>query len=207
MTSQKQRLPKVFGIGCPRTGTTTLHRCMEILGYNHTSWNKELFHQALVYGDATRGFEVAKSYDSFDDLPWCALYKELDLHFPSSRFVLTVRRDSRTWLQSRFAHAERMGHTLSHDGSESADDQNARGSIRWPHDVQHYEQHNQEVQAYFANRPNDLIVLCWETGDGWPELCEFLAVPVPKTTFPHANKTSLWLRSKVALRTFLTKEA
>ena len=203
---RQERPPKVFGVGCPRTGTTTLHRCMEILGYHHISWSKDLFQQALVHGEMKQVFEVAKSYDSFDDLPWCALYKELDQAFPGSRFILTIRKDSHTWLQSRFAHAERMGHALAHDGSEPVADQAARGSIRWPQDVQHYEQHNQEVHAYFVDRPKDLLVLCWETGDGWRELCTFLGVPVPKIRFPHANKSSLWLRSKVALRSWLSRE-
>ena len=56
--SSTQR-PKVFGIGCPRTGTTTLLRCMETLGYRHATWNRDLFHQAMVHGDVEPALRAA----------------------------------------------------------------------------------------------------------------------------------------------------
>ncbi|MYB38989.1 MAG: hypothetical protein F4Y26_16720 [Gammaproteobacteria bacterium] len=35
---------------------------------------------------------------------------------------------------------------------------------------------------------SDLLVLDFERGDGWPELCAFLGEPVPDTPFPHVNR-------------------
>ena len=53
--------------------------------------------------------------------------------------------------------------------------------------IEIYNKHNQEVKAYFKNRPNDLLVVDFTTGAGWEELCNFLQVPIPEIPFPHAN--------------------
>lgn len=195
MQAQKTK-PKVFGIGCPRTGTTTLHRCMEILGYQHATWSRELFQTAIVKGEIEPVLQAAEQFESFDDLPWCALYQELDQRFPQSKFILTMRKDSQTWLKSRLAHAVRLGHRLNSDGSEPIAMQHARSSVRWPRDINHYEQHNKEVQSYFATDPDSLLVLCWENGDGWKQICAFLEQPIPRLPFPHQNKTGALLRLK-----------
>jgi hypothetical protein len=52
-----------------------------------------------------------------------------------------------------------------------------------------YDEHNNGVLEYFKDRPNDLLVLCWERGDGWEKLCKFLDVPVPAgQPIPHSNR-------------------
>ena len=40
----------------------------------------------------------------------------------------------------------------------------------------------------FRDRPNDLLVRCWEKGAGWKELCAFLGEPIPDAPIPHANQ-------------------
>ena len=196
---------KVFGIGCPRTGTTTLHKSLATLGYKHTSWNKELFREVMMNGNSDLAIQEAHKYESFDDLPWCTIYQELDKAFPGSKFILTVRKDSQTWLKSRAAHAKGNGISLLDDGSEPEQSQRARNSVRWPRDVSHYEQHNEEAISYFSNRPNSLLVVCWERGDGWQELCNFLDAPLPSLAFPHQNKTGMLLKSKVKFEQYFQK--
>jgi hypothetical protein len=53
--------------------------------------------------------------------------------------------------------------------------------------VARYERHNAEVLAHFAGRPRDLLVLNWENGDGWPELCRFLGKKDTKQPLSHHN--------------------
>ena len=53
-----------------------------------------------------------------------------------------------------------------------------------------YEDHNKVVLEYFKDRPNDLLVFCWEDGDSWDKLCAFLRAEVPDTPIPHLNKGS-----------------
>lgn len=55
--------------------------------------------------------------------------------------------------------------------------------------IQFYENHNKSAREYFKDRPQDLLEVCWEAGDGWRELAEFLNRESPKIPFPHANKS------------------
>jgi hypothetical protein len=48
--------------------------------------------------------------------------------------------------------------------------------------------HNDGVQAYFKDRPQDLLVMTLAGGDGWERLCPFLGTKTLTTPFPHANK-------------------
>ena len=59
--------------------------------------------------------------------------------------------------------------------------------------IARYERHNREVQEYFANRPDDLLIIDLPNDDGWSRLCPFLGHPTPNEPFPHANKAS-WSR-------------
>jgi hypothetical protein len=45
------------------------------------------------------------------------------------------------------------------------------------------------VIDYFADKPDKLLVICWENKDGWNKLCDFLNKSVPKVPFPHLNKS------------------
>src|SRR6185295_3295232 len=53
--------------------------------------------------------------------------------------------------------------------------------------IARYEAHNAAVQECFAGRPDQLITLCWDTGDEWRKLCAFLGLKVPRVAFPHMN--------------------
>ena len=58
----------------------------------------------------------------------------------------------------------------------------------WPDGVRGYDRHNDAVRAYFRNRPQDLLEICWERGDGWQAICEFLQRPLPDVPIPHDNR-------------------
>lgn len=178
---------KVFGIGWAKTGTTTLGRCFEILGYDHQSQNLSLVRR-IIHGDFSPIFKIAESKNSFEDWPWILLYKELDAAFPQSRFVLTVRNPER-WLISYRA-------MLSSQGIESNEMNEIRSYIYGlpftrisdQNLIDRFNRHNREVIDFFKNRPHDLLIVDWETGDGWLQICEFLGYPIPDEPFPHLNK-------------------
>lgn len=52
-----------------------------------------------------------------------------------------------------------------------------------------YTSHNEGVVDFFQERTASdvLLEICWEQGDGWQELCQFLKLPVPACPFPHEN--------------------
>ncbi|WP_376691947.1 sulfotransferase family protein [Wenzhouxiangella sp. EGI_FJ10409] len=181
--------PKVVGVGFSKTGTSTLAECLRTLGYRHCSFNRELT-RAVANGETMSALEKLRGFDSAADWPWPFLYREIDQTYPDTLFVLTVRRDAMTWVQSLKRQAEKR------PGSPYREVVYGR---RHPHGheeemIARYEAHNSAVRAYFSSEPGRLLEVCWETGSGWGELCEFLDKPNPNLPLPHANPSPPVLR-------------
>ena len=81
---------KVFGVGWAKTGTTTLGECLRLLGSRHQSAMFGLVPD-LEAGRREVIADAAEPFDSVEDWPWLLLYRELDVRYPGSRFVLTTR--------------------------------------------------------------------------------------------------------------------
>lgn len=192
---------KVFGVGFSKTGTKTLAECLRLIGYAHSDGDPSLLEE-VMRGDLRRMFEKADRYESFDEWPWARMYKELDQRYPQAKFILTMRKDSKTWLRSVVKQAEQLGPTKN------------RGLVcghAMPHGheaeyVAVYEKHNRAILEYFAGRPDKLLVICWEKGSGWDDLCRFLGKRIGPVPLPHINKAPLvsWSRVGRKLRYWLT---
>jgi hypothetical protein len=172
---------KYFCIGFPKTGTNTLAYCFRLLGYRDLkvhgyfiSWFRNGYDVSNIINDENF-CNYIECYDMFSDWPFHIIYKELDQKYPRSKFILTERKDQETWQKSLANHRK----TRSKEELK-----------KWSKQIPRYRKnHNDEVIDYFKNRSDDLLVLCWEKGDGWKELCNFLNVPLPNLPFPHKNKT------------------
>jgi Sulfotransferase domain len=176
---------KVFGIGWAKTGTTTLGACWEILGYKHQGPALDLVYD-LKAGRFDRILSVVERSDVFEDWPWILLYKELDQRYPNSRFILTIR-DTDSWWRS-YQNMVATKTTRPDIGEIRKIIYGFEGGLQHKQAyIERYERHNAEVMSYFADRPNDLLVLDWEKGDGWAALCQFLGKPIPQLPLPHAN--------------------
>lgn len=57
---------KVFGVGWAKTGTTTLGRCFEILGFRHMGPRLALVDH-LADGNLAPIPELAQEFDTFED--------------------------------------------------------------------------------------------------------------------------------------------
>lgn len=78
---------KTFEVGLIKTGTTSLGRAFEILGYRHKGWDPSL---ARDMKDNKWGniFAAIDSYDAFQDLPWHDIdVRVLDLLYPGSKYI------------------------------------------------------------------------------------------------------------------------
>ena len=183
---------KVFGIGYPKTGTTTLGYCFQKLGYRHKTYDMALSVQ-FSRGDRTAVVTAAEQYDTFEDWPWFLAYEALDKAFPDAKFVLTQRQSSAAYISSLYRHRQREG-AFSPDFQEPSWWRDILGypPSYWNPDLfqAQYNVHNESVLSYFANKPHKLLMVCWEKGDGWNELCTFLNKTVPEESFPHLNKGS-----------------
>lgn len=182
---------KVFGIGYPKTGTTTLGYALRKLGYKHQSYNMELAAQ-VRQGDYKGAIALTRSYESFDDWPWFLMYQALDQTYPNAKFVLTRRRDSQHYVDSLHRHRVRQG--VYEKGFEAPswwEDVFGYAPTFWDADKfkSEYDAHNKSVTEHFKDRPDKLLVVSWEEGSGWRELCQFLGRRTPQEPFPHLNKT------------------
>lgn len=178
-----QKRQRVVCCGLSKTGTTTFMEACEILGYKHKSMG---FDHAFVNRRILPIYLAALRYESFDDYPWFFMYRFFDKNFPATKFVLTVRSNVERWYESIVNHEVARGNSgVAHRfrttyGLSSPLEQKSRF-------CQFYERHNETVREYFRGDPR-FIELCWEDGDGWDELCDFLERPIPDQPFPHANK-------------------
>jgi hypothetical protein len=135
-------------------------------------------------GDTEELMRWVAEYESFEDWPWPLIYREIDNRFPGTKFLLTRRKDADTWFRSLCRHAERTGPTeirkqvYGHEMPHGHRDDHVRV----------YEEHLRSVREYFSDRPDDLLEVCWEEGDGWAVLASFLGFENPGIAFPHENR-------------------
>ncbi len=178
---------KIFGIGWAKTGTTSLGRALEVLGWRHCGYRKDLAVN-LAQGKTDVIWGQVASADAFEDLPWSMLYPEAAKRYPDARFILTTRPTD-TWLTSYRKMTLRQG-----------DDDPDRRRVRefvYGFDptmatdaelIARVERHNDAVKVFFSDGPERLLCVSWECGDSWPALCAFLNVAVPMMPFPHENR-------------------
>lgn len=171
---------KVFAIGFHRTGTTSIARALEILGYRFTGPNFT-FEENLPEVVNELALDLARQYDAFSDSPWFLLYKELDEQFPGSKFILTSRPTDK-WLKSvrKLTTGTPMERLIYGENIAAASDARLR---------ERYERHNREVLDYFSDRPDDLLVIDFSAKVDWPQLCPFLDRAAPDVPFPYLNRS------------------
>jgi hypothetical protein len=203
----QRRFPKIFGIGLPKTGTTTLGAMLKRLGYNHAPYDFELIGRVADGEMAGLSAQIGR-YDSFEDWPWPAVYQAVDAAAPGSAFVMTLRKDGATWLESAQKHQRiKSSAGIARPGPASRLSRQFIGPYNvFDHPeklIEFYRSHRDGVRRHFRDRPEQLIEVCWETGSGWRELCTFLGHPIVEDGLPHENSSetrarrAAWLPRKV----------
>lgn len=178
---------KIFGIGFHRTGTTTLDKAFELLGFSNWWFRKndnpelKSIIDEFNQNEYTTIRKIIGSYEAFTDNPFFfpKFYEWLDREYPLSRFILT-ERNSKNWFNSceRYFVGKRQTnptYPIIYGLKANLDRSN------W---ISVYEKHNYEAKQYFGDR---LLVVDWEKGDDWEKLCKFLDCPIPNQEFPHLN--------------------
>ncbi len=202
---------KIFNIGLPKTGTTSLNQALTDLGFKSIHNPKHFRKQAM------------EGRYCFDNDDWQALtnfgehfYPQLDQAYPNSKFILTVR-DEMEWLKSW----ERQ------IGTSTGDEVSTRwiwtrplriwerklkrifeydtrithmhsridifGTYKFNADrcLYVYRLHKKNILEYFRDRPHDLLIMDICGGDGWEKLCLFLGIQdIPKIPFPAKRPSS-----------------
>jgi hypothetical protein len=185
---------KVFGIGLSKTGTTSLHEALKLLGYRSEHYPIEML--TLNAGKLGINFHQVMEWDALTDTPIARFYKELDLAFPGAKFILTIR-DMEGWLRSCRRHFDNWFYLLDHDAIKR---QSVIKESRQLHTdiyntlkfdetkfAEAYNRHLSAVESYFNGRTQDFIIMNICNGDGWERLCPFLGSAIPDTLFPWFN--------------------
>jgi hypothetical protein len=185
---------RVFGIGLNKTGTTSLHKALLRLGYNALHWGGPAVRQrvlrALSEGRPLLTYLPAdlEAFTDIEDLSHN--FDLLDAQYPGSKFILTVRPLD-DWLDSRRRHVE---------NNQAKKARGAYSGTFLEIDVEgwtaEYRTHRARVERYFADRPDDLMVLDITANPGWGPLCRFLGMPEPPEPFPWANRYRPWAASR-----------
>jgi len=176
-------MSKIFIIGLPRTGTTSISVALLEHGFKvaHTAFTKHAFELADVVTDS----------------PCFTDYQQLDKLFPNSKFVY-LQRDLAKWLPSMQRLLTKMaphlapktGHfspVLKRSFEQTFDTSNAN-LLSEDHLTACYVQHQQQVESYFQNRDDLLSINISEQGS-LQKLLQFLGLNYDQEKrFPHLNQ-------------------
>lgn len=186
---------KVVGAGLGRTGTLSMKRALEQLGFGPCHHMIEVFmHPESVplwidAGDGRPDWDaIFRDYTSMVDYPGARYWRQLAEHYPEAKVLLTLR-DPDAWFESTQATIfapnspavnapPEMKRFFASFIGEFGERLHDRAFM-----TDHFRRHNALVQATI---PKERL-LVYEVGEGWTRLCAFLGVPVPDTPFPSEN--------------------
>jgi len=194
-------LLRVIGAGFGRTGTSSLKRALEILGFGRCYH----FTEMLRYRHVRRWLQIARGeradwdriFDGFSattDWPASAYYKELFEHYPQARVILTVR-DREVWHKSLCSTLLPLRSALTPWLPGAAAICALTDEVIWDrtfggkaheraHAIGVFDNHCEEVRKAI---PADRL-LVFDVSEGWEPLCTFLGVAQPHgVPFPRIN--------------------
>jgi hypothetical protein len=210
--------PRVIGAGFGRTGTASLKRALEMIGFGPCHHMEEVIkHPAEVktWEAAARGQKVdwrafLQGWRATVDFPSALYYRELIEAFPDVKVILTVR-DAESWYASvsqtivpamtRFPNRF-VAHYLPFIGAPA---RSMRGTRVYREIIERFAE-REHVLRVFTNHIEEVKrvvpaerLLVYQVSEGWKPLCAFLGVPMPDAPFPRANDTAEFKRAILAI--------
>lgn len=202
---------KVFCIGLNKTGTTSMAKLFENIGYDvapqrpgeelMNDWSNNDFKKIVKF--VKYGGEV------FQDIPFSLpdTYKVLDANFPNCKFILTIRDSPEVWYESliRF-HAKMFNNGQVVDKSDVFNINYIYKGWMWkvlekvfnttkedPYNkeilIKQYTKYNNDVIEHFKNRPSQLLVLNLKDEFAGKKIAKFLGLGDIDIQIPYENKT------------------
>jgi hypothetical protein len=209
---------RVVGAGFGRTGTLSLKRALDELGFGPTYHMEEVVRRPSHVASWLRYARTGEvnwdgmfsGFGSGVDFPVSCVWEELAAYYPDAKIVLTIR-DPQAWWTSTATTIYRtrtmfprwlmrvapvagrwveMVDRLVWDGIFDG-----RFTDR-DHAVAAFERHVANVKATCP--PDRLLV--FDVAEGWEPLCSFLDVPIPNRPFPRLNDARAMRRRFAAVR-------
>lgn len=206
---------KIIGAGFPRTGTMTLKKALETIGYDQTYHYKDLIANSskLKYWkelEKTGQTDFETLFEGFQatvDFPGYPYYKILLERYPEAKVILTTR-DFEKWYDSTYKTIWKSAHKplsaridLFKRKILNSKLRNIFRCVKFMRRVFLRNQFDNKfsnkeyTKAIFFQHINDVVthvpkhqLLIYNVAEGWEPLCDFLNVPIPNEPFPHLNK-------------------
>lgn len=201
--------PKIFVIGLNKTGTTTIYTALKELGFKlgEQKIAEYLTRDLLYKNDYKRLFNYCNSAQAFQDIPFSLpnFYKKLDLKFPNSKFILSIRDSPEQWLESMNNFYSFV--TKSTTKKPTSKSLKECGYIYkgflydvfnhfYPSETMFsnqykevYSNHISDVKSYFQYKQNQLLILNVADEDSYFKLCDFLEMLPIKASFSCENSS------------------
>ncbi len=199
---------KVIGAGLSRTGTSSLHQALQVLGLSCIHFDQTRLSDVLDGSNPRPDFRRYDDVDAVVDLPAAYFYRELMDAYPTSKVVLTTR-DIEAWWKSIEVHFNALAPIPEHERilgrlRQKAGWRDAQQTFdAWRRQLRclvygssvakeflykkRFVEHNALVAASVARER--LLIMDISAGDGWETLCPFLGTAIPATPFPHQHRT------------------
>jgi hypothetical protein len=212
IASEGRHLLRVIGAGFGRTGTSSLRRALEILGFGRCYHFTEMLRcrhvrqwLRIARGERADWDVIFDGFSATTDWPAAAYYRELFEHYPQSRVILTVR-DREAWHDSLCHTLLPLRGALKRWLPGASAIGALTDAVIWDrtfagkaheraHSISVFDSHCEEVRKAI---PADRL-LVFDVSDGWEPLCRFLGVAQPAgVPFPRVNDTAavrrfIWL--------------
>ncbi|MGI3186254.1 sulfotransferase family protein [Nioella aestuarii] len=186
---------EIIGAGFGRTGTESLKRALEMLGFGPCHHMHEVMARpelnqkwrAIAAGADPDWDQVFQGFRATVDWPSTHYWDVLADHYPEAKIILSVR-DSESWFNS-------MQNTILPVLRDSTDPESFGTAViraqvftgrldDRDHIIGVYEDHIARVKATI---PSERL-LTYELGSGWGPLCAFLGCEAPSEPYPSGNR-------------------
>ena len=186
----------IVGAALPRTGTMSVKRALEILGFAPSYHMHEVFrnpNHLKVWRDASQGIlpdwrAFLGGYASTLDFPACLFWQHIFKEFPKAK-VLLLLRDPNDWYESVEA-------TIYQVAKEKIDEPThllVRQLFFGEFLKDQFENRSQAMAVFekycteVKSSVNSTDLVEYSVSEGWGPLCKALSCPVPEEPFPMTN--------------------
>ena len=182
---------KVFCVGLPRTGSTSLAHAGHLLGYKIVHGNIPML-WSLSVGDITI-LHGNDGLNFFADEPYISLWETFYRIYPKAKFILTVR-DLSSWLKSiEYMFKE---HQVRWDPAIrkfqlriwKITSDFYKGKINYVFLTKWYFKHNGAIISTIPKEQLLILPIEIPNENKWWNLCAFLGKVIPEEEYPHLNE-------------------
>ncbi len=193
---------KIFVFGYNKTGTKSLEKALNLLGYKVLHTKGGNFKKCLW--EITKNLHIPGKnildglgeYDCYMDYPIYepTIFSHIVHEYPDAKYIsLTRNLDDyvESVLQDKIKNLD-DGHINSWNWLGVGDEEVFKNypdyQKQWIKDRTEFK-HDSNISLLFKNNINYLNMNICDNGDDWEKLCKFLDKEIPNVDFPHKNKS------------------